>query len=178
MPGDMASIDPHPPRARRADAERNAAHVIEVAVELLQAEPDASLEELAAAAGVSRATLYRHFGSRSALVEAARTHARANTDANDRDALRPPGELAGGPNPFDVADVLNKVPPHLLGEQVVAEAQRIAGVSSAAIYLVDLDGLKLRRLAGPVTYPLELPVPLAVGTEIPREGIPALQASI
>src|SRR5215218_7170231 len=175
MPGDMASIDPHPPRARRADAERNAAHVIEVAVELLQAEPDASLEELAAAAGVSRATLYRHFGSRSALVEAARTHARANADANERDALRPPGELAGGPNPFDVADVLNKVPPHLLGEQIVAEAQRLAGVTSVAVYLVDIDGTNLLRLAGSEEFPELLDAPLAVGPELPREGLVGLR---
>ena len=39
--------------------------------------------------------------------------------------------------------MLNKVPPHLLGEQIVAEAQRIAGVSSAAVYLVDLEGTRL-----------------------------------
>jgi serine phosphatase RsbU (regulator of sigma subunit) len=74
--------------------------------------------------------------------------------------------------------VLNKVPPHLLGEQVVAEAQRIAGVASAAVYLVDLDGTQLMRLAGPASFPAAFPVPLAVGTEIPLEGLPALRAAV
>jgi serine phosphatase RsbU (regulator of sigma subunit) len=171
----MASAESTSARARRADAKRNAAHVLEVAVELLQAEPDASLEELAAAAGVSRATVYRHFGSRAVLVEAARGHARASADANQLDALRPPGELAGGPTPFDVADVLNKVPPHLLGDQIVAEAQRLAGVTSVAVYLVDIDGTNLLRLAGSEEFPEILEAPLAVGPELPREGLTGLR---
>ena len=53
--------------------------------------------------------------------------ARDASDANETDVLRSPGELGGGPTPLDVADVLNKLPPHLLGEQIVAEAQRWPG---------------------------------------------------
>ena len=165
-------------RRQRSDAAINRNHILDVAGELLSGRPRATMAEVASSAHVSRGTLYRHFPTRGDLLEAVNrvAHDRA-VDASDE--LRPPGELARAtPTPLSVADVLNKVPPHLLGEQVVAEAQRIAGVSSAAIYLVDLDGLKLRRLAGPETYPLELPVPLAVGTEIPREGLPALQALI
>ena len=100
-------------------------------------------------------------------------------DANEHDALRPAGELdSGGPSPLDVADVLNKVPPHLLGEQIVAEAQRIAGVSSVALYLVDIDGSRLLRTAGSAEFPEELAAPLAVGPEIPRAGIPGLRRLI
>jgi serine phosphatase RsbU (regulator of sigma subunit) len=149
--------------------------VLNAAIELLRSEPDASIEDVADAAGVSRATVYRHFRSRVELVEAARERARRSTDANEQDALRPPGELAGGPTPLDVADVLNKVPPHLLGEQIVAEAQRLTGVSSVALYLVDIDGSRLWRLAGPANFPESLEAPLAVGPEISRESVELLR---
>jgi serine phosphatase RsbU (regulator of sigma subunit) len=163
------------PRRRRADAEVNAERVLLAAVELLRSEPDASIEDVADAAGVSRATVYRHFRSRVELVEAARERSLQSTDANEQDALRPAGELAGGPTPFDVADVLNKVPPHLLGEQIVAEAQRLTGVSSVALYLVDIDGTRLWRLAGAPDFPESLEAPLAVGPEISRESVELLR---
>ncbi len=92
--------------------------------------------------------------------------------------MRPPGELAGWPTPLDVADVLNKVPPHLLGDQIVSEAQRLAGVTSVALYLVDISGTLLLRLAGSEEFPSELDAPLAVGPEIPREGLPRLRTLI
>ncbi len=103
---------------------------------------------------------------------------RESADANQADVLRPAGELAGGPTPLDVADVLNKVSPHLLGEQIVAEAHRLAGVTSVALYLVDIDGTQLLRLAGSQEFPAELEVPWAVGPEIPREGLPRLRALV
>ena len=78
--------------------------------------------------------------------------------------------------PLSVADVLNKVPPFQLGEQIVAEAQRLPGVSSAALYVVDLDGASMQRLAGAATFPAQITVPLAVGPEIPREGVAAIRA--
>jgi serine phosphatase RsbU (regulator of sigma subunit) len=167
-----------PDRRRRADAEVNRERIVQAAMELLQAEPDASLEEIAGAAGLSRATIYRHFSSRSQLDAAARERARETSDANQTDALRPPGELAGGPTPLDVADVLNKVPPHLLGEQIVSEAQRLAGVTSVALYVIDIDGTRLLRLAGSAEFPAELQAPLAVGPELPREGLTGLRALV
>ncbi len=61
---------------RRAIAERNAAAILEAAMDVLNADPDAGLAEVAAAAGVGRATLYRHYPNRDALIDALRAHAR------------------------------------------------------------------------------------------------------
>ena len=58
---------------RRADAQRNAAKILDAAVACLSRNPEASVSEIAEAAGVGRVTLYGHFSSREALVEAALT---------------------------------------------------------------------------------------------------------
>lgn len=166
-------------RRRRADAESNYTRIVTVAGELLQLDPDASVDEIAAAASVSRATVYRHFRSRVELVATVRDHIREAADANETDSLRPPGELAStGPLPLDVSDVLNKVPPHLLGDQIVSEARRLAGVTSVAAYLVDIDGTALLRLAGSEEFPERIPINCGVGPEIPREGLPSLRAQL
>ncbi len=162
-------------RPSRADAAANALRIIRIAGPLLRQHPDVGIEAIAAASGVSRATVYRHFVSRAGLIAAIRADVRSDADANEQDALRPPGELSDGATPLNIPDVLNKVPPHLLGDQIVAEAQRLPGVSSAALYLVDIDGTLLRRLAGSQEFPTEFPVSLAVGPELSREGLPALR---
>lgn len=54
----------------RADARRNARRLLDAAAELLAADPLASLEQIAARARVSRTTLYHHFPSREALIDA------------------------------------------------------------------------------------------------------------
>jgi len=60
---------------RRAVADRNRDAILEAAIQVLGAEPDAGIAEVAAAAGVGRATVYRHFPSRDALIEALREKA-------------------------------------------------------------------------------------------------------
>lgn len=67
--------DPTPPSSRvRADAQRNRARLIEVARSAFAASTPAaapvSLEAIAREAGVGIGTLYRHFPTREALVEA------------------------------------------------------------------------------------------------------------
>jgi TetR/AcrR family transcriptional repressor of mexCD-oprJ operon len=57
--------------ARRADARRNIEKILDAAVACLSRNPEASVGEIAQAAGVGRVTLYGHFGSREALIEAA-----------------------------------------------------------------------------------------------------------
>lgn len=54
----------------RSDARRNREVVLDAAARVLNAVPAASTQEIAAAAGVGRATIYRHFGSRVGLVAA------------------------------------------------------------------------------------------------------------
>ncbi|MEU8377802.1 TetR/AcrR family transcriptional regulator [Streptosporangium sp. NPDC048865] len=56
---------------RRADAERNIARIVSAARESLSGDPDASVDDIAKAAGVGRMTLYGHFRTRAELVEAA-----------------------------------------------------------------------------------------------------------
>ena len=58
-------------RKPRADAERNRDRVLKVAKEAFtRSGPDASLDDIAKQAGVGPGTLYRHFPSREALIEA------------------------------------------------------------------------------------------------------------
>src|SRR6478752_4591823 len=62
--------DPATPRARRrrADAQRSIDAIVSAARTLLVERPEASMEEIADAAGVSRQTVYAHFSSREVLI--------------------------------------------------------------------------------------------------------------
>jgi TetR/AcrR family transcriptional regulator, mexCD-oprJ operon repressor len=77
--------DPHAWRPdaarRRADAERNIAAILEAGLVCFSRNPDASVAEVARAAGVGRVTLYGHFPSRQELMDAVFAHAlaKANT---------------------------------------------------------------------------------------------------
>lgn len=58
-------------RALRADARRNRERLLEVAVRAFSQDgPDATLDAIAKEAGVGIGTLYRHFPTREALIEA------------------------------------------------------------------------------------------------------------
>ena len=71
------TTDQRPPEYLRADAARNLQRIVEVAARMLGDDPHVGMAAVAAAADVSRATVYRHFPTREALVDAIRTQALA-----------------------------------------------------------------------------------------------------
>src|SRR6516164_962787 len=66
-----AKRSPSAQRKPRADAQRNRERILEVAKEAFtRSGADVSLDEIAKQAGVGPGTLYRHFPTRDALLEA------------------------------------------------------------------------------------------------------------
>jgi AcrR family transcriptional regulator len=68
-------------RRRRADAERSIARILDAAVDALATNTDVSMAEIARRAGVVRATIYVHFPTRQALLEAVTNRALAEVSA-------------------------------------------------------------------------------------------------
>jgi serine phosphatase RsbU (regulator of sigma subunit)/AcrR family transcriptional regulator len=92
--------------------------------------------------------------------------------------LHPPGQLAAARGvPLDIARILDEIPPHLFPEQLVSEARRVGG-GPVALYVLDIDGTHLLRLAGPEEFPARIEAPLALGPELAQDGIPDLRARL
>ncbi|MBB4664532.1 SpoIIE family protein phosphatase [Conexibacter arvalis] len=170
----------------RADAIASRERILDAAA-VLFADRRASMTQVAASASVGRSTLYRHFPGREALAAAlAERRAQVADDEPEprpkgragRLAQRPPrrlGRLAA--LPLEVTHVLDEVPPHLIADQLVAEARRAAG-SAVALYVVDIDGSALVRLAGSDDFPARLHAPPALGPEIVPEGLASFEARL
>jgi serine phosphatase RsbU (regulator of sigma subunit) len=168
-------------RELRADAAASRERILATAAGELAAGRLPSMRRLAALAGVGRSTLYRHFASREALEHALRErpdltpspHAHEERPSAPLFGLRAAGQLGRErPLALEVTHVLDEVPPHLIADQLVAEARRAAGVA-VALYIVDIDGSQLIRLAGSEDFPETLEAPPALGPEIVPEGLPS-----
>jgi AcrR family transcriptional regulator len=68
-------------RRLRADAERSISAILDAAVDVLAERPDASIGQIALAAGVARQTVYAHYESREALLGAVADRALAQAVA-------------------------------------------------------------------------------------------------
>lgn len=109
-------------RTKRADALRNIESIVDAATRLLAVNPDASVSEIAKAAGVGRITLYGHFDNRAVLLRAVVDRAIADTDA----AL---AELDVGGEPREALGRLIEVTwrlTHRYGALVVAASQALS----------------------------------------------------
>jgi serine phosphatase RsbU (regulator of sigma subunit) len=162
---------------RRSDARRNRERILEAARRLVAQSPAATLADVAVAAGVSRSTLYRHFPGRAELMGALAEPAR-HDGAGGREEASPAGRLGREqPVALEAIHVFDAVAPPVLPEQLVAEAQRVAKVA-LALYVVDIDGSHLLRVAGSKRMPERLEAPLAVGPELDADGLLELRARL
>lgn len=76
----------------------------------------------------------------------------------------------------DTTDLLSTTPA-LLPELLVEHAERLTG-GPAALYVVDIGGTTLVRIAGAAGLPAELPIISGVGPELGRDGEAELEARL
>ncbi|QTD96030.1 TetR/AcrR family transcriptional regulator [Streptomyces cyanogenus] len=124
------------PSALRADARRNRERILEAAVRAFSEKgPDVAIDTIAKAAGVGSATLYRHFPTREALVEAAYRNelARVCDSAAKLLAENPPDRAIR----LWMDDFID----YLAAKQGMADALRAAVASGADPFAETLDKL-------------------------------------
>ena len=90
--GDMANLTDGAPQ--RSHARSNRARILAAAREELSRDPEASIEDIARAAGIVRRTLYGHFKNRQALITALGEEARDALEQAFTSARRPDADPA------------------------------------------------------------------------------------
>lgn len=136
---------PDPKRPLRADAQRNRARLIEVAKAMFSRRgAETSLEAIAREAGVGIGTLYRHFPTRDALIEAVyRTETRHLAEAAPRfsETLPPVEALRAWLRLFVDYMAAKQVMSPVLASMVTGPselyAESVAEVKAAITLLVD-----------------------------------------
>jgi AcrR family transcriptional regulator len=168
------------PAPQRADARRNYELLLAAAETALNADGvSASLDDIAKAAGVGNATLYRHFPTREKLIEAV-------YDQRFRTLCTTAGELAKTEEPGTaLKDWLRVVVAHITESQVLAEAFMAAYEGPAgseppqiaawhrAVYDAALPLLTAAQNAGAIRDDLDVMELMALTTAVARAGNPA-----
>ena len=124
------------PSVLRADARRNRERILEAAVRAFSEKgADVPIDTIAKAAGVGSATLYRHFPTREALVEAAYRNelARVCDSATELLVQNPPDRA--------MRLWMDNFIDYLAAKQGMAEALRAAVASGADPFAESLDRL-------------------------------------
>ncbi|MGW1752121.1 TetR/AcrR family transcriptional regulator [Streptomyces sp. NPDC002092] len=124
------------PSVLRADARRNRERILEAAVRAFSEKgPDVAIDTIAKAAGVGSATLYRHFPTREALIEA--------TYRNELARVCDSAAKLLADNPPDRAMRLwmDDFIDYLTAKQGMADALRAAVASGADPFAETLDKL-------------------------------------
>ena len=106
-----------PPRAPRRDAAENRVAILDAAISELNHDPDASLETIASAAGLSRRSIYGHFSTRDELV----------AELNDRGIARVTAALA----PIRHSDA--RIALAMVGAQLWSEVEDVRVTAQLAI---------------------------------------------
>ena len=70
----MSEVKEGRKRRRRSDADRSRSAILAAAITILSEDPEARIEAIASAAGVTRQTVYAHFPTRDALLAAVADH--------------------------------------------------------------------------------------------------------
>jgi AcrR family transcriptional regulator len=115
-------------RAVRSDSLRNRDAILEAAAECLTTDPNASLADIAKAAGIGRVTLYGHFSSRNELLAALlhRTMARVEAELSAVDL---------GGDPWQALDALATS-----SWRIVHDLNTLRGVVEQALPAEELHG--------------------------------------
>jgi AcrR family transcriptional regulator len=138
VPAEPAGGDP--PRTPRADARRNRERLLDTAVRAFSTVGlNATLDAIAKEAGVGIGTLYRHFPSREALIEAAYRSELA------RLCEAVPGLLRAGPPDAALRDWMDRYIDYMTTKRGMAEALRAVIESGGNPYSHSRD-----RLAGAI----------------------------
>jgi hypothetical protein len=74
----------------------------------------------------------------------------------------------------EASELLHELVSHRLPAAVLREAHA-AGAQPAGLYVIDIDGSCLIKLAGEASFPSRIQAPLAVGPELPPEAFPEVQ---
>ncbi len=77
----------------------------------------------------------------------------------------------------DAIRLLEEVPPHRLAGEIVRLAQEAAGCP-VALYVVDIGGSALRRMAGQTPLPDDIPIPQVLGPQLSRGRMRELQDTV